>query len=456
MTEVDNEIIEEPKLPAKAYVVGALAQFAVGLHAPFLQTYMVDMQNYLYGVKNFTELGAFRSVGNIAPTVLQPIWGGASDKIGNRKAFVSFGLISGLVIVYLFLWAATPIDMIALYAIQSILFSIQIPTWLSLVGSLMGENNRGDELGKLGRVTNIASLIATLVSGILAGMPGILPWLRSAFGNIGLILFPTVEAWREAYYIPFLLTALFGILTSIISITIKEKAKSTNGPRKFPPMIKILSQPSDFRNFSLVAVFFSFSMSMAWPFFIVVQRDWLGGSIFEIALASSVMTASIIIFTVQFGKLSDRVGRKPLIFWGRLLLFPVPIMYAFAWNMYIVYAANFLAGFTTAASMNAITAYIYDVASEEERGAHIAVYNTFTGLVLTGGSLLAGIFGQIILISLGSEYLSVFIMLIVSGVLRFITSFFYLLIKEPKEYSSTLKLEVMAFVQRRRHDTDIA
>jgi len=197
-------------------------------------------------------------------------------------------------------------------------------------------------------------------------------------------------------------------------------------------------------------------MSMAWPFFIVVQRDWLGGSIFEIALASSVMTASIIIFTVQFGKLSDRVGRKPLIFWGRLLLFPVPIMYAFAWNMYIVYAANFLAGFTTAASMNAITAYIYDVASEEERGAHIAVYNTFTGLVLTGGSLLAGIFGQIILISLGSEYLSVFIMLIVSGVLRFITSFFYLLIKEPKEYSSTLKLEVMAFVQRRRHDTDIA
>ena len=454
--EVDNEASEEPKLPAKAYVVGALTQFAVGLNAPFLQTYLVDMQNFLYGVKNFAELGAFRSVGNIAPTVLQPVWGGASDKVGNRKAFVSFGLISGLVIVYLFLWAATPIDMIFLYAIQSILFSIQIPTWLSLVGGLMGENNRGDELGKLGLVTNIASFLATLTSGILAGMPGILPWLRSSFGNLGPVLFPTVEAWREAYYVPFFLTAIFGITASILSITIKERANSNNGPRRFPPIHRLLSQPGDFRRFSFVAIFFSFSMSMAWPYFIVVQRDWLNGSILQIAIASAVMTASTIIFTIPFGKLSDRVGRRPLIFWGRLLLFPVPIMYAFAWNMYIIYAANFLAGFTTAATVNAITAYIYDVAPEEERGAHIAVYNTFTGLVLTGGALLAGIFGQIILITFGSEYLSVFIMLIVSGVLRFITSFFYLLIKEPKKYSSTIRIEVMGLIQRRRHDIDIA
>ena len=159
---------EEPKLPGKAFAVGALTQFALGLHAPFLQTYLVDMQNYLYGVKNFAELGAFRSVGNFAPTVLQPVWGGASDKVGKAKPFVAFGLMMGLVFVYLFLWAATPFDMIVLYAIQSILFSIQIPTWLSLIGGLMGEKNRGDELGKLGLITNIASFLATLASGFLA------------------------------------------------------------------------------------------------------------------------------------------------------------------------------------------------------------------------------------------------------------------------------------------------
>jgi len=449
------EISDEPKLPAKAFVVGALTQFALGLHAPFLQTYLIDMQNYLYGVKNFAQLGAFRSVGNIAPTVLQPIWGGASDKVGHTKAFVTFGTMMGLLFVYLFLWAATPIDMILLYAIQSILFSIQIPTWLSLVGRLMGEKNRGDELGKLGLVTNVASFLATLASGFLAGMPGILPWLRSITGEVGSMLFPSVEIWREAYYIPFFLTAVFGITASLLSITIKEKSRTDNRPRKFPPMHRLLSQPSDFRKFSFVAVFFSFAMSMAWPYFIVVQRDWLGGTLLEIAIASAVMTASTIIFTIPFGRLSDRVGRKPLILLGRMLLFAVPIMYAFAYEMLIVYLANFLAGFTTAASMNAITAYIYDVAPEDERGSHIAVFNTFTGIVYTLGSFLAGIFGQLILIVFGSEYLSVFIMLIVSGILRFIAAFFYLLIKEPKEYSSTLRLEVRSFVYRRRHDADV-
>ncbi|TFG98795.1 MFS transporter [Candidatus Thorarchaeota archaeon] len=455
MSEEAPEIVNEPKLPAKAFVVGALTQFALGLHAPFLQTYLVDMQNYLYGVKNFAELGAFRSVGNVAPTLLQPVWGGASDKAGHRKAFVAFGTMMGLVFVYLFLWAATPIDMIVLYAIQSVLFSIQIPTWLSLVGGLMGEKNRGNELGKLGLVTSISSFVATLASGFLAGMPGILLWLRSSMGDIGLVLFPTVDAWREAFYLPFFLTAIFGISASLLSITIKEKSRTNNSPRKFPPIHRLLSQPSDFRKFSFVAIFFSFAMSMAWPFFIVVQRDWLNSTILEIAISSAVMTASTIIFTVPFGRLSDRVGRKPLIVLGRMLLFMVPIMYAFAWEMWMIYLANFLAGFTTAASMNAITAYIYDIAPEEERGAHLAVFNTFTGIVYTLGSLLAGIFGQLILITFGSEYLSVFIMLMVSGILRFIAAFFYLLIDEPKEYSSTLRLEFRALIHRRRHDTDL-
>ncbi|MGY5878646.1 MAG: MFS transporter [Candidatus Thorarchaeota archaeon] len=455
MSEEAPEIVDEPKLPAKAFVVGALTQFALGLHAPFLQTYLVDMQNYLYGVKNFAELGAFRSVGNVAPTVLQPAWGGASDKVGHTKAFVAFGTMMGLVLVYMFLWAATPIDMIVLYAIQSILFSIQIPTWLSLVGGLMGEKNRGDELGKLGLVTNIASLLATLASGFLAGMPGILPWLRSAMGDVGPVLFPTVEVWREAFYIPFFLTAIVGIISSLLSITIKEKSRTDDRPRKFPPMHRLLSQPSEFRKFSFVGVFFSFAMSMAWPYFIVVQRDWLDSSIFEIAVASAIMTASTVVFTIPFGRLSDRVGRRPLILLGRMSLFIVPIMYAFAWTIWIVYIANFIAGFTMGASMNAMTAYIYDVAPEEERGAHLAVFNTFTGLMYTLGSFLAGIFGQLILIAFGSEYLSVFIMLIVSGILRFIAAFFYLLIKEPKEYSSNLRLEFKTLVHRRRHDTDV-
>jgi MFS family permease len=457
MIEAEAQV-ESPldkSLPARAYIVGALTQFGVGLYAPFIQAYLIDMQMALRGVQNFVEQGAFRSVGNFAPTVLQPVWGATSDKVRRTKAFVAFGTLTGLLMVYMFLWAATPTDLIVLYAVQSILFSIQIPTWLSLVGGLMNEKNRGTELGKLGLATNIASLSATLISGFIAVLPAIVPLLR---GFLGPLLFPIqhgVQTFRDQYYGPFFFTAVVGIIASLLSLTIKEHAKQLDGPRRFPPLHRLLSQPGDFRRLCFVAVFFSFAMSVAWPYFIIVQKTWLNNSNLEIAIASALMTLAMIIFSIPFGKLSDKVGRKPMIVLGRGLLFLVPLMYAFAQNVYYVYAANILAGFCTASAFNAIIAYIYDIAPESERGSHLAVFNTFTGVVYLIGSLLAGFIGQAIFETLGDAYFSVFIMLVLSGILRFFASFFYLLIREPREYSSTIWLELRALLPSRRHDADI-
>ena len=455
----DNETVTEcnnlRKLPTRAYLVGALTQFAVGLHSPFLQAYLIDMQEALRGIQNYAEQGAFRSVGNFAPTVLQPVWGATSDRVRNTKAFVAFGTMTGLLVVYMFLWAATPLEMIILYAIQSILFSIQIPTWLSLVGGLMGEVNRGNELGKLGLATNIASLSATLISGFIAVLPTLVPFLRGIFGDVLFPIHIDEQAFREAYYGPFFFTAIVGIISSLLSLTIKDGPKNGDGPRRFPPIHRLLSQPGDFRKFCYIAVFYSFAMSMAWPYFIIVQKTWLNNSNLEIAIASAVMTLSIIIFTVPFGRLSDRIGRKPLIILGRGLLFLVPIMYAFAENVYTVYAANVLAGFCVASGTNAITAYIYDISPEEERGSHLAVFNTFTGVVYLVGSLIAGFIGQGILQIFGNPHFSVFVMLMLSGVLRFFASFFYTMIREPKEYSSTLWLELRTRLPGRRHDADL-
>jgi hypothetical protein len=160
--------------------------------------------------------------------------------------------------------------MIILYGIQSILYSLQIPTWVSLIGGLMDETNRGDELGRLGMVTNIASLLATLTGGFIAGFPALIPYLRSAFGDLGQLLIPPVEVWREAYYLPFYLTAIIGIVSSILSLTIVEKHQASQEVRRFPPILKLLSKPGDFRRLCFVAVFFSFAMSMAWPYFAIV------------------------------------------------------------------------------------------------------------------------------------------------------------------------------------------
>ncbi|MHA2378487.1 MAG: MFS transporter [Candidatus Thorarchaeota archaeon] len=436
------------RLPPKVYAVGAMTQFAMGLHQPFLLAYMIDMG------ASYAELGAFRSVGNAAPSVLQPAWGAWSDKIGHAKRFVAFGTLTGLAMVFLFLWAATPIEMILLYGIQSILFSIQIPTWQSLLGGLMDEENRGTELGRLGLATNVASLVATLASGFIAGFPALIPFLRAALGDFGLILLPTVEAWREMYYLPFYFTAIFGIVTSVLSLTIREGKRDPAKKREFPPVLTLLSRAGDFRRFALISIFFSFAMSMAWPYFIVIQKDWLNFTNLEIAIASAAMSVTIILFTVPMGNLSDRVGRKPLILVGRGSLFVVPLMYAFATHAFVIYVANALAGFSVATSFNSITAYIFDVAPEKERGAHLAVFNTFTGIIYFFGSLTSGLLGDSIALAVGAHF-AVFSMMVLSAVLRLVSSSLYLMLREPREYSSNMRMEFRSFIQRRKIDADV-
>nr|KXH70585.1 MAG: hypothetical protein AM324_09870 [Candidatus Thorarchaeota archaeon SMTZ1-83] len=447
MTDSAEEV-QRQKLPPRVYVIGSLTQFAMGLHQPFLLAYMIDMG------ASYAELGAFRSVGNAAPSVLQPAWGAWSDKIGHAKGFVAFGTLTGLAMVFLFLWAATPIEMILLYGIQSILFSIQIPTWQSLLGGLMDEEHRGTELGRLGMATSVASLVATLASGFIAGFPALIPSLRAALGDFGLILLPSVEAWREVYYLPFYFTAIFGIVTSILSLTIREGKRDPAKKREFPPVLTLLSRPGDFRRFALVSVFFSFAMSMAWPYFIVVQKDWLGFTNLEIAIASAVMSVTVILFTIPMGNLSDRVGRKPLILAGRGSLFIVPLMYAVATHAIMIYMANALAGFSVATSVNSITAYIFDIAPEKERGAHLAVFNTFTGIIYFFGALTSGLLGDSMALVMGAHF-AVFSMMVLSAVLRLISSSLYLMLREPREYSSNMRMELRSLVLRRKIDADV-
>jgi MFS family permease len=439
--EFQNDLL---RLPAKIYLVNGLTQFALGLHVPFLNAYMVDLG------ANYAEMGAFRSVGNAAPTILQPLWGAISDKIGHNKMFVAFGTLTGLFIVYLFLWASTPVDMIILYAIQSILFSIQIPTWLSLIGGLMDENVRGEELGKLGIVTNGASLIATILTGYIAGFPGIIPYLRFVFGDV---FFPSVDVWREVYYFPFYFTAVIGIATSVISISIKEKNLDDAKERRFPPIIKLLSQPGDFRQFCFISSLFSFTLSIAWPYWLVIQREWLESTLLEIAIAAAILSVVPAILIIPFGRLSDRIGRKSLLIFGRIFIFTIPLIYGFATNVYSIYIANVIGGISMATTYPASIAYVYDVAPEEERGSYLAVFNIFTGVITLFGSLFGGVLGEA-LVPFYGRYLAVILVLITSAFLRFCCSFFYLLITEPREYSSTVWNELRELYQRIRYNFD--
>jgi MFS family permease len=285
----------------------------------------------------------------------------------------------------------------------------------------------------------------------MAVTPVLMSYFRAWWGPLGPIMFPFIDAWREPYYLPFYLTAVTGVIAAVLSLKIRENPRSGIGKHGFPPMLKLLTRPGDFRRLCFAATFFSFSMSMAWPFFIIVQVVWLKNTLLEIAITSAISTATYVAFTIPMGKLSDRVGRRPLIFMGRITYFLVPLLYVLAVDITLVYISSVISGIASATSDNAATAYIYDVSPEGERGSHIAVYNTFTGVVFLFGSLISGLIGQAIAPLLG-DYSAVFTMMITSTILRFIASFVYLGLREPRAYPSDFWTECRAFIHRRHHD----
>jgi len=413
----------ETDLPKEVYITASLNSFAGGIANPFTTTYMIDMGATL------SELGIFRAVGNIAPTFLQPIWGGLSDRTGHRKYYVSFGVSIAYLLFTVMYFLELPVQVIILFFIQSVILSISIPTWSALLGELIPANKRGHLLGRIGTLASIAGLIATLSGGILSGM--------TIFGG-----------WKDQYFLPFTISSIVGILAGIIALRIREPERSPELRKArsiFPPILTIFRKPGDFRRLCFVSAFFSFAMSMAWPFFSVVLRIWLKASLLEIAIQSAMMSITMIIFQSYFGRLSDKYGRKPLILAGRFLLPFVPIIYVLATDMYLIYFGAALAGFSVALSQNALMAYIFDASPEEELGGYLSVYNVFSGFIFLFGSLFSGIMGDFIAQFVG-QYLAVFYMMIASGILRFIGATMYGFLHETHHTTHKIIPDILSAV----------
>ncbi|HBQ51053.1 TPA: tetracycline resistance MFS efflux pump [Candidatus Daviesbacteria bacterium] len=101
-------------------------------------------------------------------------------------------------------------------------------------------------------------------------------------------------------------------------------------------------------------------------------------------LAGSFAIAQFILSPV-WGRLSDRIGRKPIIAMGLLGLSLSFLLFGLASNLFLLFVGRILQGVFSAASISVAQAYVGDVTSKEER---------IKGMGNLGASLAAGfIFG---------------------------------------------------------------
>lgn len=124
------------------------------------------------------------------------------------------------------------------------------------------------------------------------------------------------------------------------------------------------------------------------PIMPVLSRDF-GATPQQVGLLMAVYSLMQFIFAPLWGRLSDRLGRRPIIMFCLLGEAASYLLFAFARNLELLFVARIFAGFF-GASISTASAYISDVTSKEERSKGMALIGAAFGLGFIFGPAIGG------------------------------------------------------------------
>jgi len=139
-----------------------------------------------------------------------------------------------------------------------------------------------------------------------------------------------------------------------------------------------------------------------------IYVDKYKGSAFMVGLLMSSYSLMQFLIAPRLGKLSDKIGRKPILLYSLAGFVVANLVFAFADSLPMLFVSRLLAGIA-AANIATAQAYIADVTSEERRAQGMAVIGAAFGLGFVLGPALGGLLGGLggnLAIGLASAFFS--------------------------------------------------
>ncbi len=120
----------------------------------------------------------------------------------------------------------------------------------------------------------------------------------------------------------------------------------------------------------------------------------LGASPTELGLLMSVYSIMQLVFSPIWGKVSDRIGRKPVLLLGITGLALSFYLMAIADSIWMLFAARIIGGILSSANMPTSMAYVADITTPENRGKGMGIIGAAVGLGFVFGPAIGGIFSK--------------------------------------------------------------
>ncbi len=368
-----------------------LQVFFVGLTIGMLRTVVPALAESEFGVAegSFLMLTSFVVAFGFVKGALNFVAGRLSERIGRKKVLV-LGWLVALPIPFLVLWAPNWYWIVA----ATILLGVNQGLAWSMTQTAKMDLTRPDERGLTMGLNEFAGYVGVAVAGIITG------YFAGWFGpRTGLMLFCTGV----------ILVALF-LAMSAVRETIgwahaesaRHAAGQSDGPRARLPK-QVSANPGTAEIFALVSWrdkrLFALSQAGLVEKF-VDALVWVFYPVFLFQQGVDLAAIGWIVGTYGFvwggsqfvtGKLSDRIGRQPLIVWGMWLCgagIGMTVLSNAVW-WWVLSAA--VTGFGMAMLYPTLSAAVADISHPDWRGSAIGIYRFWRDLGYGIGALGLGL-----------------------------------------------------------------
>ena len=327
-------------------------------------------------------LGIVEGLAESTVSFVQIFSGYYSDKIGRRKVFVSsgYGFSAALktALGFVFSWPQFMVVRIA----ERLGKGVRNPPRDAIIAESTPPETVGKAFGFHRAMDTSGAILGPIIALIL----------------LSVIVVRTVPA--DVYRLIFLMAAIPAVIAFVVTFLVREKRTAA---RQLKPLRSTLFHPPPrLRFFIIVATVFSLA-NFSYVFFLLKVKVVTGSDTMAILfyIVFNVVYASVAFGT---GRLSDRVGRKPVIAAGYAMFVFLCMGLAFANDLYLLVGLFVVYGLVYGFVEGTQRALVADLASGELRGTAMGSYHASVGLAKLPSSAIAGFLWY----SFGSQYTFLF------------------------------------------------
>jgi MFS family permease len=303
------------------------------------------------------------SMYGLVNSAIQPVMGSLSDRLGRRKILIQVGLLIMGACTLSFIFADQFSVLLALRSLQGVGVAITVPASLALIAVATQKQTRGEAMGVYTMMRFVGFALGPVLGGYLYDQYGFNTAfiVGAAFIFFGMVL---VQAWVK-------------------DLPVKQ---SKSSPRFFDRRLLTAG--------ILAASFATFVMASAFSMMATLEEQFntmLNENAFEFGIAYGSLSISRLIFQVPLGRLSDRIGRRPLLIWGLILLAPITALLGFVTTTFQLVVLRLLQGVASSAIAAPAYAVAADLSSVGEEGKQMSIATAGFSLGIAVGPLIAGV-----------------------------------------------------------------